>query len=354
MIVLYIIFAILMFGLMILVHEGGHFLAARLMGVQVNEFSIGMGPAIWKKQGKETQYSLRVFPIGGYCMMEGEDEESDSPRAFGNQKPWKKLIILAAGAAMNFVLGLVILIFLYAGTSSYAVPVINTMLEGSPSADYFQEGDVIISVNGSRIFVYDDFSTILARGNGETADFVIRRDGEKLVLEDVPCSLYEYTDEDGNVSTLYGFQFTVRQHTVWTRLSTAFWRAMDFVRLVWWSLGDLITGVAGLSDLSGPVGIVSTMSSVGEASATWLDAILNLLYLSAFISVNLAVMNLLPLPALDGGRIFFLLLNGIVWLFSRKQIPAKYENYVHALGMALLLVLMFYGTMQDIYRIWMG
>ena len=351
---LYVIFAILMFGVLIFVHEGGHFLAARLLGVQVNEFSLGMGPAIWKRQGKETLYSVRVFPIGGFCAMEGENEASESPRAFGSQRAWKRLIILAAGAAMNFLMGLLILICLYASAVNYGTTEISGMLDGSPSADYFQEGDLILSVNGSRIFVYDDFSTILSRGNGEAADFVIRRDGEIVKLKDVPCYLYEYTAEDGTVSTLYGFQFTIRQHTVLTRISTAFWRSLDFVRLVWWSLGDLITGAAGISDLSGPIGIVSTMSSVGEASATWADAILNLLYFTSFIAVNLAVMNLLPIPALDGGRIFFIVLNGLIWLVSRKQIPERYESYVHAAGFMLLLGLMVVVAFQDVFRIWNG
>ncbi len=351
---LYVIFAIIMFGVLIFVHEGGHFLAARLLGVQVNEFALGMGPTVWKKQGKETLYSIRAFPIGGFCAMEGEDEKTDSPRAFSNQRAWKRLIILAAGAFMNFLLGLLILVCLYASSTYYGTTEISGLLEGCPSADYFQTGDRIVSVNGSRIFVYDDFSTILSRGNGETADFVIVREGERLTLEDVPCHLYEYTSEDGTVSNLYGFQFTIKAHTVWTRISTAFWRSMDFVRMVWWSLGDLISGAAGVQDLSGPIGIVSTMSSVGEASATWVDAMLNLLYLTSFIAVNLAVMNLLPLPALDGGRIFFLLVNGVIWLFSRKRIPEKYEGYVHAAGLALLLGLMVVVAVNDVLRIWTG
>ncbi len=350
----YIIFAILMFGVLIFVHEGGHFLAARLLGVQVNEFSIGMGPVLWKKQGKETLYSIRIFPIGGFCAMEGENEVTGSPRAFLAQKAWKRLIILAAGAFMNFLTGLMILIFLYSGSSWYGTTELSGLLEGCPSADYFQEGDVILSVNGSRLLLYDEFTTVLSRGNGETADFVILRDGEKIKLTDVPCYLYVYTYEDGTSYNLYGFQFTLRQHTVLTRITTAFYRSLNFVRLVWWSLEDMLGGSVGVQDLSGPIGIVSTMSEVGESSASWTDAILNLLYFAAFIAVNLAVMNLLPLPALDGGRIFFLLVNAILWVIARKRIPDRYESIVHAIGLVLLLGLMIVVAAQDIFKIFVS
>ncbi len=351
---LYIIFAILMFGVLIFVHEGGHFLAARLLGVQVNEFALGMGPVLWKKQGKQTLYSIRALPIGGFCAMEGENENTGSPRAFCAQRAWKRLIILGAGAFMNFLTGLLILIFLYSGSTYYGTTVISGLLEGCPSAEYFQEGDRILSVNGSRIFLYDDFSTILSRGNGETADFVILRDGQRLKLEAVPCHLYTYTAEDGTVSNLYGFQFTLQRHTIPSRIACAFWRAVDFVRMVWWGLCDLFAGSAGVEDLSGPIGIVSTMSEVGEASASALDAILNLLYFAAFVAVNLAVMNLLPLPALDGGRIFFLLVNGVMGLVLRRRIPDRYESYVHAIGLVLLLALMVVVAAQDVLRLWNG
>ncbi len=346
----YIIFAIIMFGVLIFIHELGHFLAARLCGVKVNEFAMGMGPTLWRKQGKETVYSLHALPIGGFCAMEGEDEESESPTAFNNQRGWKKFIILVAGAAMNFLFGLILILCLFSQSSGFVSPQLSGLMEGCPSAGYLQAGDEICSINGSRVYLYSDISTLLARGNGETATFVIRRDGEKLKLEDVPCYLQEYETGNGT-AMLYGFQFQVVEATIGTRINYSLRQAADFVRMIWYSLEDLVSGAVGVRDLSGPIGIVSTMSEVGEASATWVDALVNLVYFSAFIAVNLAVMNLLPLPALDGGRIFFLVINGICWLIVRKRIPAKYEGYVHAAGLILLLALMVIVAVSDVLRL---
>ena len=346
----YIIFAVIMFGVLIFVHELGHFLAARACGVKVNEFAMGMGPTLLKKQGKETLYSLHALPIGGFCAMEGEDEESDSPSAFNNQKGWKKFIILAAGAAMNFLFGLILILCLFAQSSGFVSTQLSGLMEGCPAGEYLQAGDEICSINGSRVFLHSDVSTILARGNGETADFVIRRNGEKLKLENVPCYLKEYETQNGT-ATLYGFQFQIVKATVGNRISYALRQSVDFVRMIWYSLEELVSGAVGVRDLSGPIGIVSTMSEVGEASSTWVDALMNLVYFSAFIAVNLAVMNLLPLPALDGGRIFFLLINGVCWLMAKKKIPAKYEGYVHAAGLILLLALMAVVAVSDILRL---
>lgn len=346
----YILFAIIMFGVLIFVHELGHFLAARLCGVKVNEFAMGMGPTLWKKQGKETVYSLHAFPIGGFCAMEGEDEESDSPDSFNNQRGWKKFIILVAGAGMNFLFGVILILCLFSQSSGFVSTQISALMEGCPSADYLQAGDEILSIDGSPVYLSGDISTLLARGNGETATFVVRRNGERLKLEDVPCYLKEYETESGT-SLLYGFQFQVVKATIGNRISYSFRQAADFVRMVWYSLEALVSGAVGVRDLSGPIGIVSTMSEVGEASASWMDALLNLVYFSAFIAVNLAVMNLLPLPALDGGRIFFLVINGICWLLVRKKIPAKYEGYVHAAGLILLLALMVIVAVSDVLRL---
>jgi regulator of sigma E protease len=346
----YVLFAIVMFGILIFVHELGHFLVARACGVKVNEFAMGMGPTLWKKQGKTTLYSLHAFPIGGFCAMEGEDEESEEPDSFNNQRSWKKFLILVAGAAMNFIFGVILILVLFAQSSGFVTPQLSSLMEGCPSGDYLQAGDTILSINGSRVFLYSDISLLLSRGNGDTADFVVRRDGEKLTLKDVPCYLQTYETESGT-SQLYGFQFQVIEATAATRIGYSLRQAADFVRMVWFSLEDLVSGAVGVRDLSGPIGIVSTMSEVGESSATWVDALMNLVYFSAFIAVNLAVMNLLPLPALDGGRIFFLIINGLCYLVLRKKIPAKYEGYVHGIGLVLLLLLMAVVAVSDVFRL---
>lgn len=352
---LYIILALIMFGLLIAVHEFGHFAAAKIFGIQVNEFSIGMGPALLKKQKGDTLYSLRLFPVGGYCAMEGEDEEasSDNPRAFGNAAGWKQAIVLVAGAFMNFLTGLLIVLILYAGAAGFRVPTYGGAIEGYGTENCgLQEGDRILSVDGHAILVYSNVSLYLSRA-GDDVDFVVERDGERLVLNNVHIPYQERTDEEGNYTRLRGISigYDVDPPTVGNKLLYAWNTAIDYVRLVWISLGDLVTGAVGLRDLSGPVGIVDTMSQVGSASPTAADAAYNLLTLAALIAVNLAVMNLLPIPALDGGRVLFLVLNGILHALFRKKIPAKYEGYVHFVGLAALLTLSLMVAFSDVGKI---
>ena len=210
----YIIVGILLFGLLIAVHEGGHFLTAKLLGVQVNEFAIGMGPALVSFQRGETQYSLRAFPIGGYCAMEGEDEENDNPRSFSNKSPWRKLIILAAGSVMNFIAGFVLVAILFGTAGSYVVPVVRDFMDGfsCAGAEGLQAGDRIVSVNGHRIFVYSDLSTQLSTATGETMDLVVERNGEKVVLDDLPLQPQDYT-VDGQTVKMYGIYFDVEEVT---------------------------------------------------------------------------------------------------------------------------------------------
>ena len=352
---LYVILALILFGLLIAVHEFGHFAAAKLFGVQVNEFSIGMGPALLKKQGKETLYSLRLFPIGGYCAMEGEDEEisSDNPRAFGNVAGWKQAVILVAGALMNFLTGLVIILILYAGAVGFYVEVYQGPLEGYGTEDCgLQAGDRFLSIDGHRILVNGNAQFYLNRA-GDTVDFVVERDGETVTLDNVYVPYQERTDEEGNFTRLRGLLVgrIVEPATVGSKVQYAWNTAVDYVRLVWVSLGDLVTGAMGLRDLSGPVGIVDAMSQVGSSAPTAVEAAYRLLTLAALIAVNLAVMNLLPLPALDGGRVFFLVLNGVLMLLFRKKIPARYEGYVHFVGLAALLTLSLMVTFSDVGKI---
>ncbi len=350
---LYIIIAILIFGVLIATHELGHFATAKLLGIKVNEFSVGMGPAVFKHQKGETLYSLRVLPIGGYCAMEGEDDDSSDPRSFGRAAGWKKLIILAAGAAMNFVTGLVILLVLYAPALGFYQEIYAGPLEGYGVEDSgLQPGDRFLSVDGHRVLVYGNAQLYLSRA-GDTLDLVVERDGEVVELKDVYLPYQERTDEEGNYTRLRGLSIgrEALAAGVPEKLAYAWNSALDMVRTVWLSLGDLIRGAVGLNELSGPVGIVNMMSDVGSSSKTAADAAWNLGYLAALIAVNLAVMNLLPLPALDGGRILFLLLNGVLYLLARKKIDAKYEAYVHMAGLLALMGLMLMVTFSDVGKL---
>lgn len=349
---IYIIIAIVIFGLLIAIHELGHFLVAKACGVKVLEFSIGMGPQLWHKEGKETKYSLRLFPIGGFCAMEGEDGESDDPRAFGNTAGWKKFLVLIAGSASNFIAGMLLILCLFAASTGYVSTTLSGFVDGFPcqGETMLQAGDEIVSIDGNAVLLYSDISTLLNRGNGKTHDIVVRRDGEKIVLNDLPLTPREYQVE-GKKVTMYGLYFQSKEATFGSKLRLGLANSVDFVRMIWWSLEDLFTGAVGFSALSGPIGIVDAMGQMAESADGVRQAVDNLLYFAAFLAINLAFMNLLPLPALDGGRVFFLILNGLAVLLFRRRIPAKYEGYVHFGGLVLLLGLMVVVAVQDVYRI---
>lgn len=345
-----ILFAILLFSILIFVHELGHFAAAKLSGVQVNEFSMFMGPALWKKQIGETLYSIRLIPIGGFCAMEGEDEDTDNPRSFQKAAWWKRLIILVAGAAMNFLVGVLLMIVVYLPAQQVVVPVIDSFETFSTvnGPQGLQEGDRIFEVDGERIYVQSDFSLILGMNPGEVHDLVVLRDGEKVRLDDFRMEKHEVT-KDGVTQMLYGMNFTLQTLDFPGKIAYAWNQCLDTVRLVRLSLQMLVSGDVGLNEVSGPVGIVQQMTVVADASPTKLDALLNMLYFGAFIAINLAVMNLLPIPALDGGRVVGLLVTTAVEAVTRKKINPKYEGYLHGAGMLLLLGLMAVVMFKDIF-----
>ena len=337
-----VIFAIFLFSVLIFVHELGHFTAAKLSGVQVNEFSMFMGPAIWKKQVGETLYAIRCIPIGGYCAMEGEDGGSDNPRSFDKAAWWKRLIILAAGAAMNFLIGVVLMVIVCLPVKQTVVPVIASFEDYATvnGENGLQAGDRIVEVDGEKLYSYSDFSMILSLNPGDVHDITVRRNGEKVVLKDFLLEKHEVTLENGSTGLRYGMNFTLSTPNFWEKLGMAWNQSLDTVRLVRLSLQMLLGGKVGIKDMSGPVGIVSEMSKVAAASDSKVTALLNMLYFGGFIAINLAVMNLLPIPALDGGRIVCLLITVAVEAITKKKINPKYEGYLHGAGMILLLALM--------------
>lgn len=351
-----IFFAILLFSFLIFIHELGHFVAAKLSGVQVNEFALFMGPAIFKKQVGQTLYSIRCIPIGGYCAMEGEDTESDNPHSFGNAKWWKRLIILVAGAFMNFVVGVLIMVIVYMPAKQFVVPVISSFESYSTVSgeNGLQTGDKILELDGEKIYVQSDFSMILAMNPGDVHDLVVERNGEKVVLDDFTMQRHAVTDTEGNEQMLYGMNFTLVEADFAGKLQYAWGSSLNTVRSVRMSLQMLLSGEAGLKDMSGPVGIVQLMSETADASDTAFDAVLNMLYFGGFIAINLAVMNMLPIPALDGGRVVALLLTTTVEKVTKKKIDPKYEGYIHAVGMILLLGLMGLIMFKDIFTIFKG
>lgn len=348
---MYIVIAILIFAFLIVTHELGHFVAAKLFHVRVSQFAVGFGPALLKKQKGETLYALRAFPLGGFCAME-EDEESEDPRAFTNQKWWKRFIILFAGAFMNFLTGLVILMFIVPKSAAYTTPTITGFFEGCPyESDFgFHQGDTLYEIDGQRVYFASDISVLLSRSDSETHDFVVIRDGAKTELEGFKFVKVPY-EVDGEETLMYGIEYGVKETGVLANIKYTWNGAMDFVRLVWMGLGDLVTGAVGVKELSGPVGIVGIINDVGTNAENASAAASVIAYLAAFLAVNLAVMNLLPIPALDGGRLFFLLINAIILAVFRKIPDPKYEGYIHATGFALLILLMVVVMFNDVYKL---
>ncbi len=408
-----IVIAILFFGLIILIHEFGHFIFAKLFGVKVNEFAIGMGPTILKKQGKETKYALRLFPIGGFVAMEGESESSDDKRAYCNQKIWKRMIILSAGAVFNLILGLIVCFFLVSSEELVGTNQILQFYEGSVSSQKLQEGDEIIEIDGKRVFSDYDISFLMQRNGSGYYDFVIERDGEKIELDDVPfakrtsgnfnyspdCSIASVSAKlkkaglkDGDIivsvngtsvanseelmaaiqaDTDYIFDLTVKrggeelsfgdvefatvtvfdfiilgeQKNVLNVTGAAFKYALSMGRMVYLSLFDLIRGQYGINDLAGPIGTVSVITDIAESSVVSADWS-QLFMLMAMITINIGLFNLLPIPALDGGHLFFMFIELIV----RKPIPQKYVSWIHAAGLVLLLIFMAVISFSDLYK----
>ncbi len=350
-----ILFAILLFSLLIFVHELGHFLTAKAFGIQVNEFALFMGPAIWKKQIGETLYSIRCIPIGGYCAMEGEDEESDNPRAFTRAAWWKRIIVLVAGAFMNLVIGVIMTAIVLAPIKTEGVLRVESFESWSTLDDYgMQVGDEIIEIDGEEIYIYDDFSLLMAVNPAEAHDLVVLRDGKEVELKNFTMETHAITQEDGTTRQMYGATFSVEELTFGGKVERVWDTTRFFVRNVRLSLKMLLTGQAGIGDMMGPVGIVDTMNDVAQMSQTWVDALLNMMYLGALIAVNLAVMNLLPIPALDGGRVALLLITTVIEAIIGKKIDPKYEGYIHGGFMILLLIFMAVILFKDVFMIFKG
>jgi len=355
---MYIVLAIIAFGILIAIHELGHFLAAKLLKVRVNEFAIGFGPKLLKKQRKETLYSLRAFPLGGFCLMEGQDEDSPDPRAFTSQKRWRRVVILIAGSAANFIAGFIIILILTSGATGFTGTTIVELVDEFPNAGEqgLMAGDTIVSINGERLYYSDDFLTFMgiAENRGDKiVDLVIKRDGETINRPSFPLERRDYV-VDGETRFRFGITFSGIEANFIEQLKFTTYRTLNFVRLIRVSLAQLFSGAAGIRDLSGPVGIVDAMNNIGQDSPTVGAAIGNIAYFTAFIAVNLAVMNLLPIPALDGGRILLVIISWIIEKIIRRKLDPKYEGYIHTGAMVLLFGLMIFILVNDVVKLIYG
>ena len=414
-----IVIAILFFGVIITIHEFGHFIFAKLFGVKVNEFAIGMGPTILKKQGKETKYALRLLPIGGFVSMEGEEEESEDSRAFCNQKTWKRMIIIAAGATFNIILGIIVCFFLVGSEELVGTNEILQFYETAVSNQQggLQAGDKIIEIDGKRVFSDYDISFLMQRNSSGTYSFVVEREGEKVELPEVNfarrtggnfsydenCVIssvgskikgfglddgdkilkvngeavangeeliaaigkdedytYDFTVErEGEVLefsevkmavvTVFDFVILGEEKNVINVTKNAFGYALSMGRLVYLSLFDLLRGQYSMNDLAGPIGTISVITDIAEESIATFDWS-QMFMIMAMITINIGLFNLLPVPALDGGHLFFMFFE----LIFRKKIPQKYESYIHAAGLVILLGFMAIISASDIWKLISG
>lgn len=332
-----ILIAILFFELIIIVHEGGHFFAAKLMKIKVNEFSIGMGPKIFQFTKNDTKFTLRLVLFGGYCAMEGEDDESDDENSFANKKVIQRIFVVINGALMNLILGVLIILGMVCSQELVGIPVVADFDKDAVSNAYLQQGDRILAIDGMRVYTNTDISTGFSRSSDGKVEFLIRRDGEtktvNVKFNTQKINGKNYIDMD---FYLYGLKKTVPN--VLRETGRQF---MSFCRMIFLSLHDLIVGKYALSDMSGPVGAVGVVSTAVKISMTSTFRIM------ALLTINIGLFNLFPFPALDGWRLFILLYEGIF----RKKLPQKFEWLINAVGFAALLLLMCLVTFSDITKL---
>lgn len=335
-----ILVAIFVFGVMIFLHELGHYLAARACGVKVLEFAVGMGPKIFSYTSKKSEivYSLRALPIGGFTAMQGEDGEDPDPDALVNKPRWQKLIVLFAGSFMNLVSGVIAMFFVLLLTGQVGTSVIYDFRAESTSHRWLQPGDEILEIEGKKMVDYTDIANTIMLDGVKPLDITVLRDEEEILLENVEFRVEE--QEGVNIGVL-DFRFQGARPSFPVLIEQTFTQSISTVKMIYKTLADLIRGRFGMEGVSGPVGTVSVISEAAGQSFS------SVLYLFTFISLNLGVMNLLPLPALDGGRILFTLVECVI----RRPINPKFETYVHLAGMAVLLLFMAFVTVFDVLKL---
>lgn len=331
--------AIVLFLSLIVIHEFGHFIAAKLLGVRVNEFAVGFGPKLLSKKRGETTYKFNLIPLGGYCAMEGEDEESADERAFCNKKAWKRFIIVAMGAIFNLLLGLIIVAISLSFSNIASTTIAEFDENAVSSSSGLMVDDEIIEVSGRNIYSVYDLSYAFSNVDDGIMDITVKRDGEKVELKDVTFKTEEI---DGINYVTLDFKVYAVEKTFLNFIEATFKTTLSYARIVWFSLIDLITGRYSISAISGPVGVTQAIGTAAK------ESLRSLLPIMALITVNLGVFNLLPIPALDGGRLVFIAIEMIIG----RPVAKKYEGIIHAVGLVILLGFMLLVTLKDIIFIW--
>ncbi len=327
-----LVYAIILFVLLIFPHELGHFLVAKAVGVKVNEFSFGMGPAIFQRQKGETLYSIRIIPIGGYCAMEGENGNSDDERSFGKKPVWAKLSVLLAGAGMNILIAIIVL-SLMMGIIGTPTTVVDKVEKGSPAYKAgIQTGDRIVEIDHKEIKEWKDVATKISEEK-TNKEVVLHRDDREIAVNVTPTEA-----EDGRM--VIGI-VAKNSHNAFTAISSGFKGTWNMTKGIFSSFKMLISGDAPASDIAGPIGIITMVNDTNQYGLYYFG------FLIALISLNLAIINLLPFPALDGGRILFVFIRAI----TGRKITDEMEGKVHMIGMMFLITLLIFATWNDIARL---
>lgn len=335
---------------MIFIHEFGHFFTAKLCGIKVNEFALGMGPTLFHFQKGETKYALRLLPIGGFCAMEGEDSSSTDDRAFSNKPVWKRILVVVMGAIMNIIFGLLLMMIILGQQSAFTSTTIAEFTNNSAfQSAGLEKGDTFVSVDHYRIYGDKDLNFALVTANPSSVDIEVQRNGKIVSFQDVKLN-----HKAINGKNIVSVDFYVKpiQKTFGTLITKSVQDTVSTVRLVWYSLIGLLTGKYGFNDMAGPVGAAD---AVGQAMTVGLQqsfiaGLNNVLYIMMLFTVNLGVFNLIPFPALDGGKLLFLIVEAI----RRKPINEKYQGAVEMVGFALLMCFMLIVTFSDIMRLTTG
>lgn len=342
-----ILIAILIFSAIIIFHEFGHYIAAKLNGIRVNEFMIGLGPRLFGIQGKETMFSVHLLPFGGACVMEGEDSESEDERAFNHKPVWRRFLVVAMGPAFNFLLALVLAAVLVACTGVIR-PVVNEVTEGSPAAEAgLQAGDEILRLNSYHVHFFNEIGAYMTFHKGDSVSVTVRRGSGTVRTEVTP----EYSQDTG--SWIIGIRggAEIYRPGFFETIGYAFCEVGYLIYVTIMSLGMLFTGGLTLNDMSGPVGIVKTIGDAYDSSirVSVFAAVMEMLNLTILLSANLGVMNLIPFPALDGGRLLFF----IIEMIRHKKASERVEGYVNLAGFAVLMVFMVLVMGNDIRKLFM-
>ncbi len=338
--VLYVILMLLVFGVLIFIHEFGHFITARLCGVAVKEFAVGMGPTLasWKSKKYDTKYGLRLLPIGGFVSMVGEDEESTDENAFCNKSVWKRMLIVLAGPLMNLVLGFVLMAIMVFSMGNLSSTTVAKFSENATSNQWLQVGDEITHVDGTRVHTGNELVYEVMNKGYEPIDLKVIRNGERLTLNDVT---FPGMEDSGAQFGEYDFLVYAEEVNFPNLIKHSFWRSVSTVKMIYDSLIGLLTGRFGMEAVSGPVGVVEV---VGQAARTGLW---NFFYIVIVLSINLGVFNLIPFPALDGGRFLFLAIEGV----RRKPINREVESYINFIGIMILFGFMIFVTVKDVLHL---